>query len=653
MEVCNCVKHLRAELGGLIGVTARMAVSDNYSLSIIYTPGVAEPCREINRDETALRKYTWRGNAIALLGPEPATLPKLESLAALLKILGGIDAVPLVVATEKPDALADAIRKMAPTFGAFWLAGFESETALKAAALVGQEALAIATPEDSRLHDPAVYPGFFRAVLDLGISDIPDELIQTAADAKLASLYESALNVTRAVAEKTGALQISENEVAPEILVGRLQKFHDTDKLAPLEPVEDWLTASNAKETALRLHAGLIGTLSMQPKINPRDPARLLQVFDNGDDAAAAIKRTPELADSLTSRANTVAVVTDGTAVLGLGDIGAGAGLPVMLGKSVLFKTFGGCDAVPICINSRNSKDIIEIAELIAPSFGGINLEDISAPRCFEIEQELKRRLNIFVFHDDQHGTAVVTLAGLINAAKLGGKELSELTVTFNGAGAAGIAVTKLLLAAGVQDVILCDRAGAIYKGRHDNMNSEKEEMAEITNRDKVRGDLAAAVKGRDVFIGLSVAGCLSPEMVRSMAKNPIIFAMANPVPEILPDLAYEAGAAAVASGRSDFPNQINNCLGFPGIFRGALDVRAKSINDAMKMAAATAIAELVEPKKLSPNYFIPSAMDLRVPPAVAAAIARSAIDTGEAQVENNPEEIALRTKRFLYTGAF
>jgi malate dehydrogenase (oxaloacetate-decarboxylating) len=389
----------------------------------------------------------------------------------------------------------------------------------------------------------------------------------------------------------------------------------------------------------------------MHPKVSPHDPARLVSILGSAEQAEAAIRACPAEAERLTSMTNTVAVVSDGSAVLGLGDIGAAAAMPVMLGKSVLFKTFGGCDAVPICIDTRDPAELVDIVEAIAPSFAGINLEDISAPRCFEIEDVLKERLDCFVFHDDQHGTAVITLAGLLNAARLSGKSLDEMTVTFNGAGAAGIAVSKLLLAAGVQDVILCDREGAIYKGRSKNMNPMKEEIAEFTNHDGVRGSLADALRGRSVFIGLSVAGALTPEMIETMAEHPVIFAMANPVPEIMPDVARAAGAVAVATGRSDFPNQINNCLGFPGIFRGALDVRAKSINDEMKMAAARAIAGLVGDDDIRPEYFIPSAMDLRVPPAVAGAIAEAALATGEARVEVDPGEVAVCTKRFLYEG--
>ena len=308
----------------------------------------------------------------------------------------------------------------------------------------------------------------------------------------------------------------------------------------------------------------------------------------------------------LTRRSNLVAVVTDGTAVLGLGDIGPEAGMPVMEGKCALFKAFGDVDAVPICVRSKEVDDIVKTVSLIAGSFGGINLEDISAPRCFEIEEKLKETCDIPIFHDDQHGTAVVTLAALLNALKLTGKKMEEIKVVTSGAGAAGIAIIKLLIAMGLKNVILCDRKGAIYEGR-EGLNKEKEEMAKITNRDHEAGTLAEVLKGADVFIGVSAPGCVTQDMVRSMNENPILFPMANPTPEIMPDLAKEAGAAVVGTGRSDFPNQINNVLAFPGIFRGALDVRASEINDEMKIAAAKAIASFVTDDLLSADYIIPS----------------------------------------------
>ena len=334
----------------------------------------------------------------------------------------------------------------------------------------------------------------------------------------------------------------------------------------------------------------------------------------------------------LTRRSNLVAVITDGTAVLGLGDIGPEAGMPVMEGKSALFKAFGDVDAIPLCVRSKEVDDIVKTVSLIAGSFGGVNLEDISAPRCFEIERRLKEICDIPIFHDDQHGTAVVTLAAMMNALKLTGKKIDEIRVVTSGAGAAGIAIIKLLIAMGLNDVVLCDRKGAIYKGR-DGLNKEKEEMAEITNKQMRKGTLEEVIKGADVFIGVSAPGCVTPEMVKSMAPDPIIFAMANPTPEIMPDLARESGAAVVGTGRSDFPNQINNVLAFPGIFRGALDVRASDINDEMKIAAAKAIADFVKDDELTAEYIIPSALNRDVAAAVAKAVAQAARDTGVARI--------------------
>lgn len=334
----------------------------------------------------------------------------------------------------------------------------------------------------------------------------------------------------------------------------------------------------------------------------------------------------------LTRRANLVAVVTDGTAVLGLGDIGPEAGMPVMEGKCALFKAFGDVDAFPLCVRSKDVDEIVKTVQLISGSFGGINLEDISAPRCFEIERRLKECCDIPIFHDDQHGTAVVTLAAMINALKLCGKKLEDITVVTSGAGAAGIAIIRLLISMGLKNVILCDRKGAIYKGR-EGLNKEKEEMAEITNLQCKKGSLADVLVGADVFIGVSAPGCVTKEMVASMNKNPILFPMANPTPEIMPDLAKEAGAAIVGTGRSDFPNQINNVLAFPGIFRGALDVRASDINDEMKIAAAYAIANSIPESELSADYIIPSALDKSVSSKVAAAVAKAARDSGVARI--------------------
>ena len=339
-----------------------------------------------------------------------------------------------------------------------------------------------------------------------------------------------------------------------------------------------------------------------------------------------------DLSYKYTRRGNLVAVVTDGTAVLGLGDIGPEAGMPVMEGKCALFKEFGDVDAFPLCIRSKDVDEIVNTVALLAGSFGGINLEDISAPRCFEIERKLKERCDIPVFHDDQHGTAVVTAAALLNALKFTGRKIEDIKVVMSGAGAAGSAIIKLLIELGLKNVIMCDRKGAIYEGR-EGLNEEKAKMAAITNREKQAGSLADVLKGADVFIGVSAPGTVTEEMVKTMAKDPILFPMANPVPEIMPDLAMKAGAAVVGTGRSDFPNQINNVLAFPGIFRGALDVRAKDINDPMNAAAAHAIANLIDESELRADYIIPDPFDPRVKEAVSAAVAKVARETGAARI--------------------
>lgn len=387
-----------------------------------------------------------------------------------------------------------------------------------------------------------------------------------------------------------------------------------------------------AKES-LKLHYELKGKLEITPRAKVDSKEALSLAYTPGvAEPCLVIQKDVEKSYELTRRWNTVAVITDGTAVLGLGDIGPEAGMPVMEGKCVLFKAFGDVDAIPLCVRTKDVEEIVKTVSLLAGSFGGVNLEDISAPRCFEIEKRLKEICDIPIFHDDQHGTAVVTLAGLINALKLTGKKIEEVKIVTSGAGAAGIAIIKLLLSMGAKHVIMTDREGAIYKGR-ENLNPIKMEMAEITNLSMEKGSLSDVIKNADVFIGVSAPGTLNKDMVKSMAEKPIIFACANPIPEIFPEDAKEAGAAIVSTGRSDFPNQINNVLCFPGIFRGALDVRAKDINDEMKVAAAYAIADLVSDQELNAEYILPAAFDERVKDTVAKAVAEAAKKSGVARL--------------------
>ncbi|MDO6355657.1 malic enzyme-like NAD(P)-binding protein [Caloramator sp. CAR-1] len=403
------------------------------------------------------------------------------------------------------------------------------------------------------------------------------------------------------------------------------------------------------KQKALKFHKDNEGKIALHSKVKVKTKEDLTLAYTPGvAEPCIAIKDDPYKIYDYTSKGNWVAVVTNGTAVLGLGDIGAGAGLPVMEGKAILFKTFAGVDAFPICIDTKDINKIVETVKLIETGFGGINLEDIKAPECFEVEEKLKEVCSIPVFHDDQHGTAVVTLAALINALKLVDKKFKDIKIVVNGAGAAGTAITKLLLSVGVKNIIVCDRKGAIYRGM-EYVDWAKEKLAQITNPENIKGSLADVIKGADVFIGVSAPGVLTYDMVKTMNKDAIVFAMANPIPEIFPDEAKKGGARIVGTGRSDYPNQINNVLAFPGIFRGVLDVRAKEINDEMKIAAAKAIAEIVTDEELREDYILPKAFDLRIAPKVAANVAKVAIETGVARRDNiTPEWVEKHTIELL-----
>jgi len=401
---------------------------------------------------------------------------------------------------------------------------------------------------------------------------------------------------------------------------------------------------SNMREETLKMHKENQGKISVCSKVSVRNGKDLSLAYSPGvAEPCKDIHKDESKVYDYTAKGNLVAVVSNGTAVLGLGNIGPKAAMPVMEGKAVLFKTFAGVDAFPICLDATETDQVVEIVKALEPTFGGVNLEDIAAPKCFEIEDKLRKLCNIPVFHDDQHGTAVVTAAGLTNALKLAHKSIEEIRVVANGAGAAGIAIVKLLLHMGVGDVILCDTKGIIYEGRPIGMNKYKEEMARVTNKEKKQGTLADALVGADVFVGISAAGVLTQEMVRSMNRDPIIFAMANPDPEIMPDEAKAAGALVIGTGRSDFPNQVNNVLAFPGIFRGALDVRAKEINEEMQLAAVHAIAGIISEEELTADYVIPDPFDHRVAAYVAAAVANAAMKTNVAQKYVNPKEIKSR----------
>lgn len=513
-----------------------------------------------------------------------------------------------------------------------------------------------------------VYPGFFRGILDSAARNVNFPMIESAAK-RLASLvppsdlnpkfimpkvfdFEVAPAIAEAVAEaavKTGEAAI---DIDPKKVRERLESFIYEGHF-PLPPENEHEESLTLQERSLRIHARHRGVIEVRSKIPIRDKNILSSLYL--PPAAAIppkeIANDPSKVYEYTCKGNLVAVVSDGSAVLGLGNIGPWAALPVMEGKCALFHTLSGVEAFPLCVSTQTPDEIVEIVRNISPAIGGVNLEDISAPRCFIIEERLKKEIDIPVFHDDQHGTAVVVLAGLINALKLTGREIGNIKVVVNGAGAAATAVTKLLISCGVKNIVMCDTNGVLYKDRGIGMNWKKEEMSGITNPENIKGGLSDAVKGRDVFIGVSVGGVLKKEMIKEMAKEPIIFALANPIPEIMPAEAIEAGARIVATGRSDFPNQVNNSLAFPGIFRGALDVRAREINEEMKIAAAHALSDAVPEDRLKTDYIIPKGLDYRVPPLVASAVAKAAIESGVARINIDPQKIAENTKNFIYEG--
>jgi malate dehydrogenase (oxaloacetate-decarboxylating) len=551
----------------------------------------------------------------------------------------------------------------------FALAVPEPEISPAAARAAGAKVVATGRSDFPNTMDVSlVFPGVFRGLLDSrarnirlrtllyaaqALADViqPDEL---HADYVVPRIFDFRVAPAVAAAVVRAALEAGEagRDIAPELVSERTRRFVYEGRLLPPKPSARGEHKTFREEAIdLRLRHG--GVLEIRSKIPIRDHhiLNMLYVPPAALSPAHVIRDNPAMVDEITAKGNLVAIVTDGSAVLGLGDIGPQAALPVMEGKAVLLQTLAGVEAFPICLAARDVDEIVGIVQNIAPNFGGINLEDISAPRCFEIERKLRETLDMPVFHDDQHGTAIVVAAALINGCKIRGCRMEELRVTINGAGAAGIAVTKLLLGLGIGDVVLCDRQGAIYEGRTEHMDFSKEEIARLTNRDRRTGSLGDVITGSDVFIGLSAGGVLTPQMVRTMAPNPLVFALANPVPEITPDLAREAGALAVATGRSDYPNQVNNSLAFPGVFRGALDVKARGIDDAMKIAAARAIAELVDASELSPDFLIPDSLDLRVAPRVAAAVAEAAISGDLAHNPLDPREVEMRCRDLVYEG--
>ncbi len=586
----------------------------------------------------------------------------------LSEVIKGADV--FIGLSDKNLVTRDMVASMAKDAIVFALALPEPEISEAEAKAGGAAVVATAlSSSDNQIRSSLVTPGFFRGCLDVGAERVNVAMYLAAARALAAMIPEDKLSPTNIVprqmdwhispvvaeavaraAQETKVAQLGPEEMSPEKVHERTERYIYEGELAWLPSEGQDYGKLSYNEEALEVHRRYQGVIQVYTKVPIKDEIIYRQLYapEAVAEVIQKILRDPFTAYDYTAKNNLVAIVTDGSAVLGLGNIGPRAALPVMEGKAVLFKTFGGVEAFPICISTQDTDLVVRLVETISPAFGGINLEDISSPRCFEIEQKLLEYLDIPVFHDDQHGTAIVTLAGLLNALKIVDRKLEEVNIVFNGAGASAIATARLLIKAGAQNIIVCDTKGAIYKGRAQGMNFIKHELAEFTNLDRQTGSLAEVLRGAEVFIGLSGPNVLNQDMVRTMAPHPIVFAMANPDPEIHPEDARLGGAAVVATGRSDFPNQVNNCLAFPGIFRGALDIRATAINDAMNIAAAHAIAGLVG-KDLSPGYILPNAMDFRVPPAVAEAAARAAIETGTARIHLEPERVARHTREFIY----
>ena len=684
---------------GLLSIRSKVGIKDNYSLSLVYTPGVGQACLEIQKNPATVLQYTNKSNSLLVITDSSGfsnynpskwhnnvAIPHVEGTSFYYKTLANIDAYPIVLDHKLINTgsdLLETVLNLAPAYSAIELYSINEERLKDYMSLYNK------TPDEEKsfvlftsferihlktllkTHKLALNPlflisCFFRAALDThSYQKIPMELIDKTIeylvnrheDLKNENLYTQANRIVRLCTEYFLARKtFSKDEPTVNNVAMKFEKFLVEGSQAWYETISEEkynYSKFSLYENSLNLHKRLIGMIESQPKMTVRDPKALNYLFseEEFDKVSAFIAENPEIATKITCKRNFSAIITNGTAVLGLGNIGTMAGLPVMEGKSCLFKQLGGVDLVPLCINEKKPDKFRLIVERVAPIFNAINLEDIKAPECFEIEKPLEAKLDIPVFHDDQHGTAIVVIAGLLNALKLVHKEPKDLKVIVNGGGAAGLSITELLLMIGVKNIIICDTQGAIWKGRPNNMNKNKDQLAALTNPLLIKGGLQDVIKEADVFVGVSAGNVLSEIMVKSMGTQPIVFALANPVPEILPHEAKNAGAYIIATGRSDFKNQINNSLAFPGIFRGILDVRARFVTIEMKMAAAKAISELVSADALSPDYIVPNALDNQVPIAVAKAVAQAAIKAGIASNSIDPDFVEENTRHFLVAG--
>lgn len=672
----------RNQYNGLWGIDVKIPIVDSYSLSLAYTPGVGQSCIEIKNDINNSFELTNRANSIAIIADRTfiedkyCLIPEAENKAILYKLFAGIDAYPIIVDSDNYQKTANIIKKLTPNFSGFDINLVKNPEKLDNM-FKNMELPIFYEKKFEKLYNELenqnffenfdknmLSPAIFKGLLEVRATNFDIKLIDEINQIFNKNLFknnsnkinfEKASKIVFYTAKAANNLKIDKKNILPEEAMNKYLSFAYEGDLAQFEnSMNNYDVNEDIKESSVNLHKMTHGVIRTTPKIKLQNLSDYEFYYskNNVQKTINSIKNNCKKVYDLTPKGNLVAVISDGSAVLGFGNIGPEAGIPVMEGKSALLKKFAGIDSVPICLKTQDTEELIDIIGSISPMFGGINLEDISAPRCFEVEKQLIENLDIPVFHDDQHGTAIIVLAGIINALKVADKALNSVKIVVNGAGAAATAVTKILVHSGVQNIIVCDINGALYRGRTLDMDIYKEDLANKTNPDNKKGDLKDLIKDADVFIGLSVANALNPSYIKLMADKPIIFALANPVPEIMPDIAYQEGAFIVSTGRSDFKNQINNSLAFPGVFRGALDVESSCINNDMKISAAYAIANLVEKHELNKDYIIPNALDLRVSPIVAAAVAKTAIEKGFAsKTYISPQDIAKRTQSYLYEG--
>ncbi|EGR27409.1 malate dehydrogenase, putative [Ichthyophthirius multifiliis] len=690
-----CNARLRQNLKryhGLLQIKLKVPIYDSFSLSLVYSPGVGASCLEIQKDYNNIYKYTNLGNALALVtdGTDyhafetnkwhiDAAIPQLEANCLFYKIHTNIDAYPFVININKCQNIEDfieAFTSLSSSYVGVELFNVKEERSLQIQDILSKRndvsLLIFGSHQRNYIRqllkknglDKELPCGFISSIILRGCMDcvvkgfVPNSLIEHVFE-KIMENKEALNNKTKltVILQKVCVEFLHANNIftpiyTKESVIARFKNYFFEGNKAWIQrwPNDFHLIGHSHEQNSLALHARFQGMIKTQSKIKMKSLDDVFELIQQASYEAIEdeILLQPSLVRELTFKSNWAAIISNGTAVLGFGDIGAGAGLPVMEGKSCIFKQLGGVDLVPICIQEKDPKKLINIIERIAPVFSAINLEDIKAPECFEIENTLKQRLDIPVFHDDQHGTAIVTLAAVLNCLRLTGKKAENIKLIVNGGGAAGLSITTLLLGIGIKNIIICDTKGSIYKNRPINMNKQKDELAELTNPQNVIGSLEECVKKSDVFIGVSAAKAFKPEWVKTMNEKSMILAMANPEPEIMPADAKKEGAYIVGTGRSDFKNQVNNSLAFPGIFRAALDVRAKEINLEMKMAAAQAISQLIPDYELSPDNIIPSSLDTRVPIAVAKAVAESAMKTGVARIKCDLQEIEENIRNFI-----